>query len=63
MRRQVPVVFMAFDLLFEGGELLLPLPLRERRGRLEAVVERLGAVTLGGFRSADKAAGAGGAVR
>jgi DNA ligase-1 len=46
MRRAVPVVFMAFDLLLEGGELLLPLPLRERRARLEAVVARLGAVTV-----------------
>jgi DNA ligase-1 len=45
MRRSIPVVFMAFDLLFEAGELLLPLPLRERRARLEAVVERLRAVT------------------
>ena len=41
MRAQVPVVFMAFDLLYAGGELLLELPLRERRNRLEAVVERL----------------------
>ena len=40
-RQQVPVVFMAFDLMYEGGELLLELPLRERRNRLEAVVERL----------------------
>ena len=39
--QQVPVVFMAFDLMFAGGELLLELPLRERRNRLEAVVERL----------------------
>jgi DNA ligase-1 len=45
MRRQIPVVFMAFDLLFEDGQLLLPLPLRERRARLEAVVERLQPVT------------------
>ncbi len=45
MRRQVPVVFMAFDLLFQGGELLLPLHLRERRQRLEAVVERLSETT------------------
>jgi DNA ligase-1 len=44
-RRQVPVVFMAFDLMSAGGELLLPLPLRERRRRLEAVVEGLTAVT------------------
>ncbi len=41
IRRQVPVVFMAFDLMFAEGELLLPLPLRERRNRLEAVVEAL----------------------
>ncbi len=40
-REQVPVVFMAFDLIFADGELLLNLPLRERRNRLEAVVERL----------------------
>jgi DNA ligase-1 len=37
----VPVIFMAFDLMYAGGELLLELPLRERRNRLEAVVERL----------------------
>ncbi len=49
MRRQVPVVFMVFDLLYEGGELVLPLPLRERRGRLEAVVERLRVVTVAGW--------------
>jgi DNA ligase-1 len=41
MRQQVPVVFMAFDLMFAGGELLLGLPLRERRNRLEAVAEAL----------------------
>jgi DNA ligase-1 len=40
-RRQVPVIFMAFDLMYAGGELLLELPLRERRNRLEAVVEKL----------------------
>jgi len=40
-RMQIPVVFMAFDLLFAGGELTLDLPLRERRNRLEAIVERL----------------------
>ncbi len=41
VRTEVPVVFMAFDLMFAGGALLLELPLRERRNRLEAVVERL----------------------
>jgi DNA ligase-1 len=40
-RRQVPVIFMAFDLMFADGDLLLELPLSERRNRLEAVVERL----------------------
>ena len=40
-RQQVPVVFMAFDLMYAGGKLLLELPLRERRNRLEAVVEQL----------------------
>jgi DNA ligase-1 len=40
-RQQVPVVFMAFDLIVAHGELLLELPLRERRNRLEAVVESL----------------------
>ncbi len=40
-RQLVPVVFMAFDLMYAGGDLLLELPLRERRNWLEAVVERL----------------------
>ncbi len=46
MRRQVPVLFMAFDLLFAEGELLLPLPLHERRARLEEAVRELQPVTL-----------------
>jgi DNA ligase 1 len=40
-RQLIPVVFMTFDLLYANGELLLELPLRERRNRLEDVVERL----------------------
>jgi DNA ligase-1 len=40
-REQVPVIFMAFDLMYADGELLLEVPLRERRNRLEAVVEKL----------------------
>jgi DNA ligase-1 len=40
-RQQVPVVFVAFDLMYARGELLLELPLRERRNRLEAVAEQL----------------------
>ncbi len=38
VRRTIPVLFMAFDLMFAEGELVLPLPLRERRARLETVV-------------------------
>ena len=49
VRRQVPVVFIGFDLLYAGGELLLPLPLIQRRARLEAVVDRLRAVTVAGL--------------
>jgi DNA ligase-1 len=49
MRRQVPVVFMAFDLLFEGEQLLLDLPLRERRLRMEAVCETLAPETVSGL--------------
>jgi DNA ligase-1 len=41
MRASIPVIFMAFDLLYAKGELTLDLPLRERRNRLEVVVERL----------------------
>ncbi len=41
IRQQVPVIFMAFDLMFAGGALLLHQPLRARRMRLEAEMERL----------------------
>ncbi len=35
MRKQTPVIFMAFDLLYLDGELLLERPLSERRAALE----------------------------
>jgi DNA ligase-1 len=40
--RAIPAVFMAFDLLYAHGELLLERPLKDRRNLLEAAVERLG---------------------
>jgi DNA ligase-1 len=40
-REQIPVIFMAFDLLYAEEKLLLDLPLRERRNRLESLAERL----------------------
>jgi DNA ligase-1 len=45
---------MAFDLLFDNGELLLARPLRERRARLEAVVEKLRDVTVAGVEEQAK---------
>jgi DNA ligase-1 len=41
VRQAIPVIFMAFDLMVAEGGLLLELPLRDRRNRLEALVERL----------------------
>jgi DNA ligase-1 len=41
MRTRIPVVFIAFDLLAEAGELILNLPLHARRTRLEAIFEQL----------------------
>ncbi len=44
-RQKIPVIFMAFDLMSAAGELLLPLPLSERRNRLETVVDTLFNIT------------------
>lgn len=41
LRRQIPVVFMAFDLMYADGQLQLHLPLRERRNKLEAIAEEI----------------------
>lgn len=38
---QVPVCFMVFDLLYQDGDLLLNVPLTERRERLEALLAAL----------------------
>jgi ATP-dependent DNA ligase len=40
LAEQTPTRFIAFDLLADDGEVLLELPYRERRGRLEARVEK-----------------------
>ncbi|HLI77912.1 MAG TPA: ATP-dependent DNA ligase [Acidobacteriaceae bacterium] len=52
LRREIPVVFMAFDLLYAGGELLLPRPLRERRALLENTVLQLQGSTSSGIAAA-----------
>jgi len=41
IRRQIPVIFMAFDLMYADGRLQLDLPLRDRRNKLEGIVEEL----------------------
>jgi DNA ligase 1 len=45
MQAEIPVIFMAFDLLYLGENLLLEQPLHERRERLEAFVSRYGTQT------------------
>ena len=37
---QTPVIYMAFDILYRGDELLLEHPLRERRAQLEGLIAR-----------------------
>ncbi len=46
IRREIPVVFMAFDLMFAAGDLQLPRPLRDRRGLLEQVTTGLQSLTF-----------------
>lgn len=52
--RQIPVVFMAFDLLYAVGELQLEKPLTDRRNALETVVERLGSLPTSPTPLADR---------
>ncbi|MEO6830409.1 MAG: ATP-dependent DNA ligase [Acidobacteriaceae bacterium] len=40
MQKETPVLYMAFDLLLRGGDLLLDIPLRERRAALANWVEK-----------------------
>ncbi len=46
LRRSIPTLFMAFDVMFSNGDLLLPRPLRERRDRLEQIAAKLLPFTL-----------------
>jgi DNA ligase 1 len=48
MRESTPVIFMAFDLLYAGGELMLDRPLAERRRALEELVRRRQSQTMVG---------------
>ncbi len=41
IRRQIPVIFMAFDVMFANGELQLQQPLTERRNLLERFAEEM----------------------
>ena len=50
MRESVPVVFMAFDVLYAAGETTMEQPLKDRRQVLEGLVEREQAHTKVGSR-------------
>ena len=60
--RTIPVVFMAFDLLYAGGELLLEKPLKDRRNLLESVVEGLGGLATSPVPREDRKVAAQGAL-
>ena len=49
LRKTIPVVFMAFDLMYADGELYLPHPFHARRTRLEAIVAAAQLLTHAGF--------------
>ncbi len=50
IRREIPVVFMCFDLMYADGALTLDQPLRERRARLEAISKGLSGITTSPLR-------------
>ncbi|MEO7109762.1 MAG: ATP-dependent DNA ligase [Polyangiaceae bacterium] len=50
LRKETPVVFMAFDVLFAEGALQIEKPLRERRRLLESIVEKEKAAARSGLR-------------
>ena len=60
--RRTTVTYVAFDLLFEDGEDLRELPLRERKRRLERLLKRGGRKLHGVVRFGDHIEGRGGAV-
>ena len=48
MQEQTPVIFMAFDILYADGELLLNEPLSKRRLRLEMLYDEIAGLTMAG---------------
>ena len=54
-RQQVPVIFMAFDVMYAKGALTLDRPLRERRNLLEAIAEELTSVAVAPLKAAQNA--------
>jgi DNA ligase-1 len=57
MREDTPVVFMAFDLLYANGEMIMEKPLHERRRVLEELVQREQPRTRVGSRLSSMASG------
>ena len=57
MREAIPVVFMAFDVLYTGGEMIMEKPLLKRRRVLEELVQREQPRTRVGSRLSERPAG------
>ena len=53
IRQQIPVIFMAFDILFQDDQLLLNHPLHARRHRLETLTSNLTPQTLSPLQTPD----------
>jgi len=53
IRQQIPAIFMAFDILFQGDQLLLNHPLHDRRARLETLTTTLAPQTLSPLQAPD----------
>jgi DNA ligase 1 len=54
MMRDIPVVYVAFDVLYAGGNLTIDLPLSERSGILSAAITRLLAIAAPLTRASDQ---------
>ncbi|HEV2647048.1 MAG TPA: ATP-dependent DNA ligase [Acidobacteriaceae bacterium] len=54
LRVRVPIVFMAFDVLYAEGKLTLDMPLRERRNCLETIAEGLRHHAISPLKRADE---------
>ncbi len=57
IRRAIPVIFMAFDLMCADGELLLSSPLAQRRAHLESIVNQFSHIAVSSLDALKQQAG------